>query len=738
MIKIKPLACVLVLTIGGTGSLAHAELEEVVVTATKRSASLQDVPVAVNAFTSDMILEAGIQNSGDLAINTPSLTVTSNSSPFNSKLSIRGVGTPQNDPALEPSVGLFVDGVFLGRSGLGMSDLTDIERIEVLQGPQGTLYGKNTNAGAISVITKRPNLEEFEGYVETTAGNYNMGQLTSAVSGPLSDTVAFRLSGNVHQRDGYLNNSAGNDLNDADDWNVQGKLLWEPSDSLSILLSGSHLSRDTKCCGADSVQSEPTQTELALQGLPQDKNDPYDYKIAVDKESSFDMDSDLVYLHIDYELDWATVTSISSWNDYDYTTDTDGDRSQLDVIVTDDEYSSGESWSQELRLTSNAGDNFDYQLGLFYYTQEIQRGDGDGFSFWGEDFITIANQQGLPVTDVGTLAQPGDYVYGKNVWDSDTYAVFGQTTWHLGERWHMTGGLRWTYEEREADLFTDNFSTSAAASIDGVPTLFDITAEPIDATLDRSSYNVDWLLKAAYDVGDNSMVYISASTGTKSGNFNGVNGTAAEREFDDESTLGYELGLKSTLLNNTLRFNAAAFLTEIDDYQNQQGREGSPGSIVVNEGEVEVSGIDLQLEAQPLSNLSLTAGLLYLHKYEVTDGPSKGRPLNHAAEYSGNLGATLVFPLADGMLFLRGDYIYQDDHVTTGGRNIQDKDIQDREIVNARTGWRNEQWNLSIWGKNLTEDEYASVTPGTSAFSGQDAYFLTPPRTYGATVRYDF
>ena len=161
MFKMQPLASTLALAVYGTGALAQTgALEEVIVTATKRAESLQDIPVSVNAFNSETIQEAGINNAGDLAIMTPALNINVNQSPFNARMTIRGIGTAQTDPALEPSVGLFVDGVFLGRSGLGMSDLTDIERIEVLQGPQGTLYGKNTNAGAISVISKKPNFSK--------------------------------------------------------------------------------------------------------------------------------------------------------------------------------------------------------------------------------------------------------------------------------------------------------------------------------------------------------------------------------------------------------------------------------------------------------------------------------------------------------------------------------------------------------------------------------------------------
>ena len=783
MIMSKQFAYAILLASGGMGSIVHsATLEEVIVTAEKRSASLQDVPVAVNAFSSDDIEEAGIHDAYDVATHTPSLTVTSNSSPFNTKLSVRGIGTAQNDPALEPSVGVFVDGVFLGRSGLGMSDLTDIERIEVLQGPQGTLYGKNTNAGLISVTTKKPNLDAFEGSMVIGAGNYNMRKTTLMSSGPLSHSVAYRISGNIHQRDGFYENAVGSDQNDANDWNLQGKILWEPSDEMSVMLSGSRMARDTKCCAADSIQDATLNGMLADRGLPQDENDPFDYKIAIDRESTFEMASDLLSLKIDYDLDSATLTSITAWNDYQYVTSTDGDRSPLDIIYRENEYAAGNSLSQELELVSSLGDTIDFQLGLFYYQQETQRGDGadcsrstlcpNGFSFLGEDYVEGTETVGLVNffgQSIGASGATGDYLFGENTWNSETFALFGQATWHLKEQWHFTGGLRWTEEKREASLFTDSYSYSSNGDINrqldendvprfdanGNPiwvfVLFDNIAQPIDATLNRNNENVDWLLKAAYDVDDDIMVYMSASTGSKSGNFNGVNGTAEQREFDDELTLSYELGLKSTLFNQSLRINAAAFLTEIDDYQTQQSaiNEGGIGSVVVNTAEAEASGIDIQINAQPLSNLSVTAGVLYLYKAESTQANGTVRPLNHSADFSYNIGATLGFPLADGTLFLRADYVHQDDHITTGIADIYARDntrdelrvltpIQDRTLVNAVIGWRNEQWNLSLWGKNLTKDKYASAVATRNNFSGQYSYFLTPPLTYGATMRYNF
>jgi len=725
----------------GTGAYAQTgALEEVIVTATKRAESLQDIPVSVNAFNSETIQEAGINNAGDLAIMTPALNINVNQSPFNARMTIRGIGTAQTDPALEPSVGLFVDGVFLGRSGLGMSDLTDIERIEVLQGPQGTLYGKNTNAGAISVITKKPNFEEFEGYVEASAGDYGMSRLTASASGPLTDTLAYRLSGNMHQRDGYYDNSAGDDLNDADDWNIQGKLQWDPTDSLSVLLSGSHIDRDTTCCAADAVQQDPVNNELVAQGYSADKNDPYDYDVQPGVDNSFDMESDLLSMTIDYAVDWGEITSITAWNDYDYSVDQDPDRSQLDVLALRNDDFSGDSFSQELRFTSQAGDNIDYMLGLFYYEQTTKRGGDKPFLFVGDDFIPIAAQQDLPFPlPINLLVQPGDNLVVDYKQDTDTIAIFSQATWHIGDIWHLTGGLRWSDEEKESDLFSQTNSTAFSNELIGASFL-DSVSTPIDAKLDRSSDNVDWMVRAAMDIGDDSMVYASAATGTKSGGFQSVNGAPDEREFDDEDTTTYELGVKSTLLDARLRINAAAFYTEIDDFQSQRQLETGLGTFVSNEAEVEVSGLDFQVEALPLPNLTLSAGLLYMHKYEITDGPEDGAELPFTADYSGNLAATLVFPLGDGGIYWRTDYSYMDDHSTNVAKaaDLRDSDFDDRNLVNTKLGWRNDNWNVSIWGKNLTDDEYASQTASPFLITGMDAYFLAPPRTYGATLRYDF
>lgn len=715
-------------------------LEEIVVTATKRVQSLQDVPIAVNAFNADTIEVAGINNAGDLAILTPALNINVNTNPFAARMIIRGVGTAQTDPALEPSVGLFIDGVYLGRTGLGMSDLTDIERIEVLQGPQGTLYGKNTNAGAISVITKKPNFEKSEGYVEASVGNYSMNKLTASASGPLTQNLAYRLSGNINQRDGYYDNSAGVDFNDADDWNIQGKLQWEPTESLSILLSGSRVERDTTCCGADAVQTESVNNELVAQGLSPDSNDPYDYNVQSNADNRFAMESDLLSMTIDYDAGWGAIKSITAWNDYSYRVDQDPDRSELDILTLSNDKFSGDSFSQELRFTASPTDNVDYMLGAFYLEQNTKRGGDEPFVFIGDDIITIGSQQDLPFPlPFNFLVQPGDSLTVDMNQDAETIAFFGQGTWHIGDQWHITGGLRWSDEEKKSDLFSQTYSTAFSNQILGASFL-DSVSTPIDATLERSSDNVDWMLSAVLDISDDSMVYASAGTGTKSGGFQTVNGTADDREFDDEDTTTYELGIKSTLLDARLRINAAAFYSEIENFQAQRQLETGLGTYVSNEAKVETSGVDFQVEAAPMPNLVLSAGLLYMHKYQITDGPEKGADLPFTAEFSGTVAATLVFPLGDGGIYWRTDYSYMDNHTTNvaSATQLRDEDYDNRNLINSKVGWRNDSWNVSVWGKNLSDDKYAMQTVLPFLVSGMEAYFLAPPRTFGATVRYTF
>ncbi|MDE0950891.1 MAG: TonB-dependent receptor [Halioglobus sp.] len=734
----KPVSAAIALVLCNSVAFSQTTtLEEVVVTATKRAASLQDIPITVNAISEKTIREAGITDIVDVAALVPALTVSTNINPFASALRIRGFGTSQNDPSLEASVAFLVDGVYMGRSGLGMSDLTDIERIEVLQGPQGTLYGKNSNAGVISVITKNPNMEETEGYVETSFGDYSMQKYVGSVTGPITDTLGYLVAGSWHEHDGWLKSNTGDDLNAAQDWNARGKIRWQPTDLLSIQLTASHVDRDTSCCAADATQTSAVTDQLIAQGLPVPKNDAFNYKNNVDVDSNFDLKSDAANIKMDYELDSATLTSLTSWNDYDYKTSTDADRSELAILALVDDKYTGELWTQELRLTSDIDGPLQYILGGFYANEKLTRGGtGEGVAKIGDDIIAVGGASTGLGPGFGVLVQPGDTVFIDNSWKTESYAIFGQSTYNFSERWAATLGLRYTNEDKEASLFAEPVSTAAAAATGAA--LVQLAFAPVDDSFHRNSDGFTWLANLTFFMTDEIMMFTSVSTGSKSGGFNGVAGEGAPREFDDEDTTNYELGIKSQLLDNRLQINGSIFYTKFKELQFLAQQPAGVGTFVSNAAEGTSAGVDLNFSAAPWDFLMLSGGLQYLDaQYGSGELDDQGFDVPYAPHWSGNFAATLMLPVAKGVSYLRGDYSYMSDHFTNPTYQVSSAE-QDKTRVNVRLGWRNENWDGALWVKNATDNAYSSLAAAPIAYSGTQAQFLAAPRTYGVTVRYTF
>ncbi|NIB41514.1 TonB-dependent receptor [Pseudomaricurvus alkylphenolicus] len=724
-------------TISNVPRAQGVQLEEIIVTATKRAESLQDIPVSVTALSADTLQEAGVGNLNDVASQVPSLTVVSNLNPFATAISIRGFGTSQNDPALEASVAFILDGVYMGNSGLGMSDLTDIERIEVLQGPQGTLYGKNSNAGVVSVITKSPSLINTEGYVEATAGNYGLRKYVASITGPVSDSVAYLLSGSWNQQDGWLENGRGDDLNAVEDWNLRGKLLWQVSDELSVKLTASRVERDTNCCGADAKQTRAVTDELLAQGLPVPANDAFDYRNNVDMESAFDLSADAINVTVDYEFGNATLSSITAWNDYSYATSYDGDRSELFVIhVVDDSYT-GELMSQEIRLTSDLAGPLQYVAG-FYYSQETRTrgGPGDRAIVIGDDVVAVAGaQSGLgPLFALG--AQPGDYVSFDAEWETENLAIFGQATYEMSEDWVATLGLRYTRESKQARLYAQPYSSAALFGTG--QTLVEQAYSAIDADLERDFSGVTGLASISYFWDTGVMLFASVSTGTKSGGFNGVSADDASPDFDEENTTNYELGIKSQLFDNRLQLNVTAFHTLFDDLQFQAQLPNGVGFFVSNAAQGTSTGLSVDFSALPWPFLMVSGGLQYLDA-EYSEGAlsEMGASVPQAPKWSGNIAVTTTLPLAGGEVYLRGDYTFMGDHFNNPTYQPATAE-QDKELMNIRLGWRDDRWDAALWVNNVTDEVYASLTAAPLAFTGTEAEFLQAPRTYGATLRYRF
>jgi iron complex outermembrane receptor protein len=731
----KPLTAAVILAITGTQALAQSGvLEEVIVTATKRAESLQDVPVTVNAISETTLQEAGVVDLTDIAQLVPTLTVSTNLSPFATGIRIRGIGTSQNSIALEASVAFVVDGVYMGRSGLGMSDLTDIERVEVLQGPQGTLYGKNANAGVISVVTKNPDFEETGGYVQATLGDYGLQQYTGSVTGPINDKFAYLVAGNWRQQDGWLENGTGPDQMSEDDWNLRGKLQWLPSDDLSILLTGSHVDRDDRCCAADAKQTDTFLALLAASGLPVPKNDAYDWKNNADQSSEFTMTSDMAILTVDYDLDQAQLTSLSAWNDYEYKSSVDADRSQFDILYFVDDKYTGNAFSQEFRLTSDLDGPMQYLAGLYYLHEENKRDNPKPFTFLGEDIISVGRVTFGP--QIALLAAPGDNIAATGDYTTDAWAAFGQTTYSFTEEWVLTVGLRYTAEEKSVDGYVKNYSSAPAANIPGIPTFVDLVATPgeLDSQLQKDGFT--WLASLRYFVNADTMVFASAATGTKSPGFNAPGAPSGNEEFSEETTNNYELGVKSQLLDDRLKLNATAFYSEFDDLQFLAQLPIGAGTYVSNAAKATTQGVDLGFTFLPLPNLILDGGVQYLDA-DYSEGELEQFDVVFAPDWSGSLAATLVLPIAEGMSYLRTDYSFMGDHYTNPTYQAPETK-QDRELVNVRLGWRNDNWDAAIWVKNVTDESYSTLAGAPFVLTGMTAQWLQPPRTYGATVKYSF
>ena len=735
MRTIKPLATALILSVTSAQALAQSgALEEVIVTATKRAESLQDVPVTINAISAATLQDAGVVDLTDIAQLVPSLTVSTNISPFATGIRIRGIGTSQNSIALEASVAFVVDGVYMGRSGLGMSDLTDIERVEVLQGPQGTLYGKNANAGVVSVVTKNPNFEETEGYVQATVGDYGLQQYTGSVTGPINDQFAYLLAGNWRQQDGWLENDTGPDQMSEDDWNLRGKLQWLPTDALSVVLTGSHVDRDDRCCAADAEQTDTFLGLLAANGLPVLKNDAYDWKNNVDQSSEFTMTSDMIIATVDYEMDKAQLTSLTAWNQYEYKSSADADRSEFDILSFVDDKYTGNAVSQEFRLTSDLDGPLQYLAGLYYLHEENKRDDPQPFTFLGADIISVGSVTFGPL--IALAAAPGDSIATVSKFETDAYAAFSQMTYSFTEEWLLTVGLRYTSESKSVDGYVETFSTAPAVNLPGIPVFVDLVAPPgvQDEELEKDGFT--WLVSLRYFVTADTMVFAAAATGSKSPGFNNPGSPLGNEEFSEETTDNYELGVKTQLLDDRLKLNATAFYAKFDDLQFLAQNPIGAGTFISNAAQATTQGVDLSFTALPLPNLILEGGLQYLDA-EYSEGELEIFDVVFAPDWSGSLAATLVLPIAEGNGYLRTDYSFMGNHYTNPTYQPPETK-QNRELLNVRLGWRNETWDAAIWVKNATDESYSSLAGAPFVLTGMKAQWLQPPRTYGATVRYQF
>jgi len=452
----------------------------IIVTATKRERTLQEVPVAVSVTTAETIERAQIRDVTDLATIVPSLSVTQSQSSFATTYNIRGFGTSGNNMGLEPSVAMFVDGVYRSRSISQISDLPDIQRVEVLRGPQSTLFGKNASAGVISIVTKEPSFE-LEGMVEASYGNYDAMVGKAYVTGPLSDSVAASVAGGINKRDGYVTNLFnGDDLNNRDRWFARGQLLFDNGGAFKARLIADYDEIDEKCCAAFNVRPSAATGAVILAGgqvndftgVPE-ADEVYSDVVPFNKVKNWGISGQL-----DYELsDTLSLTSITGYRKTSINADQDVDFSSAQLATgANIGQADIKTLTQELRLASDFDGPLNFLIGGYYFDESVNTADqivyGDGFRTYADLLIQGASQGALSAAavetllgvPVGTFWQSGQGFFNDMRQDNKAYSIFGNVDFEITDGLVLTLGANYTHDKKS--IVTDSFSTDAFSAVD--------------------------------------------------------------------------------------------------------------------------------------------------------------------------------------------------------------------------------------------------------------------------------
>ena len=555
-------------------------LEEIIVTASKRQQTLQETPIAVSVTGADTIEKARVLDISDLQSVVPSLRVTTLQTSANTNFVIRGFGNGANNAGIEPSVGVFIDGVYRSRSAAAIGDLPRLQRVEVLRGPQSTLFGKNASAGVVSVVTAPPSYDP-EGRIEVQYGNYDQRLIKGYITGGLTETFAVSLSGSVNKRDGYIETLDPNipDINDRDRWNIRGQALWEPSDDITFRLIADYSEIDELCCGVTNIINGPTAPIIqALGGVILDTADPFAYISPIGETPVNQIEDGGVSLQGDFDFDGFTITSISSYRSNDSLNDTEADYTSAPIIDSANNNAKIDTYTQEIRITSTGENKVDWMLGGFYFSEDVFQQQGLRYGAATRPYIDLLAGAGVP----GTLAQlealtgsPAGSFFSADTTTTETFtqdntawSAFATVDVHINDRLTLTGGLNYTKDKKTVtgstvnnDVFGNvdftqaffNFGFFSATGLPPTPDnialveagapgtrdailagataqatpLFALQFQPqfvaFGNSVEPGRSNDDkltWTARLAYDMNDNVNVYFSAATGYKATSWN--------------------------------------------------------------------------------------------------------------------------------------------------------------------------------------------------------------------------
>jgi iron complex outermembrane receptor protein len=762
--------------------------ETIIVTSQKREADVQTVPISVTALTESFIEDSGMTQFDQIELYAPNVKIDTAESSRNTTIRIRGIGSVGFNAGIDPAVGIFVDGVYLSRPGQSVGDIFDVQRIEVLRGPQGTLFGKNTAAGAISLVTNDP-VFQYDARFESSFGNKDLKRFQGWVNVPIiDDRVATRLAAFRTTRDGLDRNVAqGTKTNDQDKWGLRSKTLFDLTplvdswaDNFDFLVGGDYSKEDAECCTADiityggfdtlagqiaegvgdafGVEIDPIETKGGFPELAAQSNMRLLDKNTFDREVNFDapLKNEItnygVFFDGNLEVGEYAIKSLTAYRVFESDNKFDGDFQYYDGVTSKTD-ADLKQVSSELRLVSPASDVFDFVAGVYFHYQNQRTKNTLDIEDGMVEFLGEQTSGGLinPIPF-------GSTSLNRNRHKTYSAAAYGQANYHITDAISLTGGLRVTWERKTRDGYY-------------VATVIENPLDP-DAPLENSVFGTDQFLNQSREATDVSgtliarwfpiedlMLYTSYARGFKSGGFNQDRvPPPLKSEFDDETSNNFEVGFKSTWFDRLITLNSTFFYTIYDDFQ-AFSFDGTSFA-VNNAGQLDSYGVEADAMLFPpwIPGLMLQTAFGYnnaeydkFKKAACTDAQRvgvdpgcvdqvqdlSGRRLNNAPKYSVSSFAQYELPLPffDLQTFVRGEYSY------TSKYNMEqdlDKRLWQDEyhLVNLRAGLRAEDrlWELTFWVENLTKEDYNVVGFDIPLLSGLGG-INGSPRFYGLTVR---
>jgi len=797
-------------TILGQGVMAQSNnVEEVVVTATKTERTLQEVPVAVSVVTADTIEKANIVDLMDLKAVVPSLDARQYQSTTNATFFIRGFGNGSNNPGIEPSVAVFVDGVYRSKIQGQISDLPLVERIEVLRGPQSTLFGKNASAGVVNIVTKKPSFEEFTS-MTTSFGNYNSKQAKIYNTGPLNETMAYSVSANINTRDGQSNNpTTGNKLNDRDRFGFRSELLITPADDLSIRITADYDEYDETCCVVGSTAYGVANQVAALLGGQVIPNDPFSQTAFFTFDPISNGENAGFSMHIEKNFSNTTLESITSYRTSDNYEVQDVDFDAADVIAPSPISKELSGMTQEIRWYSEDNDKVNWLVGGFYYQEDM---DFNESIYFGSNWRTYIDAfvPGAISGVSAALGIPDALLFGAGqgntetaTQDNSTISLFAQADIQITDRLNALLGL--SYIEDKKTVSYNQINTGIFSNLDfvGIGTLGLIAAgfpaaqaavlatDPVynqllplqalqfipqfvnfpNAAQDGQSKddNIDYTAKLSFALNDAVNIYGGISTGFKATAWNisrnslpdateqaalkaagtpvGPNTGLGQRYASPEEAEVLELGAKIYLPNGYL--NIAIFDQEIKGFQSNTFI--GTGFVLANAGSQSADGVEFDLVFSPVESLDLAISGLFMDPiYDSfpasASGDLTGTVPSNVPEDTISSTATWNWNSGQYDGYVRFSHLYASEVKLV--ENVAWQAILDskgngrkkQDTLNFSAGINRGNFALTLWGKNINDDEFLTTVFPATADPSQTSFFGYPNafKTYGLTLNYSF